>query len=512
MRRREFVSVLGGLALSGKDNAQQPAAGRSGWVDVRAIGALGDGAHLDTAAIQSAVDVCAQAGGGTVWFPPGTYRSGTLRLRNHVRLHLANGATLLGSADLADYPPIVPKLRSYADTYTDKSLIYGEGLTGVGLEGDGTIDGQGALFRGPYKVRPYLIRFVECHDVTVHDLELRNSPMWVQHYLACEGVQISGVRVYSRANQNNDGIDIDASSAVRISDCHIVSGDDAIVLKSTTARPCRDVVVTNCVLSSLCNALKLGTESSAGFDNISISNCAVYDTQLSGIALETVDGGILDRVTISNIVMRNVKCPIFVRLGDRARPYTNGIARPAVGSLRNVVIQGVQADGADKTGCALTGLPDHPIENLTLHDIMLSFEGGGATADAARNVPEEVEKYPEYKMFGILPAFGLFARHVRRLNIDNVRCTPTMGDARPALICDDVQDLEVVGFSGGSGRGPLVRLEDVRSAYVGSLSAGLGHLLDVTGALTARVAIRCPADRVTVASEVKRSEVLIEGR
>jgi hypothetical protein len=226
---------------------------------------------------------------------------------------------------------------------------------------------------------------------------------------------------------------------VRISDCHIVSGDDAIVLKSTTARPCRDVVVTNCVLSSLCNALKLGTESTGGFDNISIGNCSVYDTRLSGIAIEEVDGGILERVTFSNIVMRNVKNPIFVRLGDRGRPYTEGIAKPGAGALRNIVIQGVQADGGDRIGCPVVGLPEHPIENLTLRDISLSFEGGG-TADPARNPAEEAEKYPEYKMFGILPAFGVWGRHLRGLCLENVRCVARAADARPAFRWEDVED------------------------------------------------------------------------
>jgi len=492
MRRREFAGALAGLALARRSHAQPPVANRSEWVDVRGLGALGNGTTLDTAAIQSAVDACAQGGGGTVWFPPGMYRSGTIQLRNRVRLHLGDGATLLGSTDLKDYPAMVPKLRSFTDTYTDKSLIYGEGLTGAGLEGDGAIDGQGASFRGPYKVRPYLIRFVECRELSVRDLELRNSPMWVQHYLACEGVRISGVRVSSRVNQNNDGIDIDSSSAVRISDCHIVSGDDAIVLKATTARPCRDVVVSNCVLSSLCNALTPGTESTGGFDNIAIANCTVYDTRLAGIALESVDGGILDRVTISNIVMRNVRCPIFVRLGNRARPYTDGVTRPPVGTLRNVTIQGVEAEGADKTGCPLSGLADHPIENLTLRDITLSFQGGGTAGTAL----EEPEKYPEYRMFGPLPAFGMFARHIRGLRIDNVRCTSIAPDVRPAFFCDDVRDLEVLGSSGPA------RLNNVRTASLRDIS-----MLNVTGSQTADIAISGPPDRVTVAPEVDRAEI-----
>lgn len=507
MRRREFAWALGGLALAGRSKAQQPAADASGWCEVRAFGAKGDGKQLDTAAIQAAVDRCGEAGGGVVRFAPGMYRSGTIRLRDRVKLRLENGATLLGSTDLKDYPPMVPKLRSFTDTYTDKSLIYAEGLTGIGLEGEGTIDGRGASFQGPYKVRPYLARFVECRDVDVRDVELRNSPMWVQHYLGCEGVRISGVRVNSRVNHNNDGIDIDASSAVRISDCHIVSGDDAIVLKTTTTRPCRDVVVTNCVLSSLCNALKLGTESTAGFDDISISNCAIYDTRLAGIALETVDGAVLDRVTIANIVMRNVQCPIFVRLGDRARPYTEGAARPGVGALRNVVIQGVEADGGNATGCPIVGLPEHPVENLTLRDITLSFAGGGTADQAGREIPEQTETYPEYRMFGPLPAYGLYARHVRGLILENVRSVALRADARPALVCDDVEELDVRGFESGSEGASLVRLKDVRGADLRDLKAKAGPLVDVAGPRSAGIDVECAAERVKLAADVPKGAV-----
>ena len=162
---------------------------------------------------------------------------------------------------------------------------------------------------------------------------MRDSPMWVQHYLDCEGVSIRDVTVRSRVNHNNDGIDIDGCRRVRISDCDIWSGDDAIVLKSTFAGPCRDVTVTNCVISSNCNALKLGTESNGGFENIVMSNCTIYDNRLAGIALEMVDGGTLDRVIVSNIVMNKVGAPIFMRLGNRARPYTENGPRPGMGQL-----------------------------------------------------------------------------------------------------------------------------------------------------------------------------------
>ena len=247
-------------------------------------------------------------------------------------LHLEAGATLLGSPNLADYPPTIPGLRSYADNYTERSLIYAENADRIALYGQGVIDGQGAAFKGPYKARPFLLRFVACRDVVMRDLTLQDSPMWVQHYLACEGVVIAGLTVRSRCNGNNDGIDIDGCTRVRIAHCDIRSGDDAIVLKSTLARPCRDVAVTNCILSSNCNAFKLGTESNGGFENITLSNCTMHDTRLAGIALESVDGGTLDRVTIQNVVMDQVRCPLFIRLGNRARSFQPGMAVPGLAS------------------------------------------------------------------------------------------------------------------------------------------------------------------------------------
>jgi polygalacturonase len=417
------------------------AAAVPGLLNVRDYGVSGDGRQLNTKALQRAVDACAAAGGGVVYFPPGRYLTGTVCLKSNVALHLETGAVLLGSTNLQDYPSTVPAFRSYTDNYTEKSLIYGEKVDNVAIEGRGVIDGQGAAFKGPYRVRPYLIRIISSKNVSVTDVTIRDSPMWVQHYLDCDNVSIRGITVASRCNQNNDGIDIDSSSQVRISDCDISSGDDAIVLKSTSARPCRDVVITNCVLSTACNALKLGTESNGGFENVAISNCSIYDTRLAGIALEIVDGGLLDRVNVSNITMRNAGCPIFVRLGNRARPFQDGMGKPGIGRLRNVMIGNVQATGANKVGCSITGLPGHPIENITLHHIRIEFTGGGTREDAESQVPENPDKYPEYAMFGVLPAYGLYCRHVRNITLDQLETRLASPDQRPVLVTDDVEGL-----------------------------------------------------------------------
>jgi hypothetical protein len=406
--------------------------------NVRDDGAKADGTTLDTDSIQRAINGTSEAGGGTVLFPPGVYLTGTLELRSRVRLHLAHGAVLRGSPRLEHYPAREPAYRSYTDNYTVRSLIRAEGVADSGIEGAGAIDGQGAAFSGAYKVRPYLLRFVQCRGVTVRGIRLEDSPMWVQHYLACDDVHISGITVRSRVNANNDGIDIDSCHRVRISDCDISSGDDAICLKSTSARVCRDVVVSNCVVSSHCNAIKFGTETNGGFENVSISNCALYDTRLAGLALEIVDGGTLENIVISGVTMRDVQGPIFIRLGDRGRPFLEGDAKAGAGKLGGVLIQGVHATGAGSIGCSITGLPGWPVRRVALRDVSIGFAGGGTVADAAREIPELPAAYPEFWMFKTLPAYGLFCRHAEDLSISGLSTSFVEEDLRPALLFDDV--------------------------------------------------------------------------
>lgn len=442
--------------------------GQSHEFSVQAYGAEGDGNTLDTAAIQSAIDACASAGGGTVYFPAGTYLSGTITFKSHVALYLEAGAMLLGSTSLDDYPVTIPEYRSYTDNYTERSLIYAENVENISILGRGTIDGQGAAFKerrtqeNPYKMRPYMIRVIQSRDVTVRDITIRNSPMWVQHYLACEDVLIDGITVNSNVAGNNDGIDIDSCRRVRIANCNIYSGDDAIVLKATSDRPCQDVTITNCNLSSHCNAFKLGTESNGGFQNIALSNSSIFDTRLAGIALEMVDGGTLERVSINNIVIQNVGAAIFMRLGNRARPYLSkgpggsrgtwerepDLERPGIGSFRKVIISNVQAIGVDNVGCSITGLAEHPVEDITLENIRIRFAGGVAADLPKRDVPELEEAYPEYKMFGTLPAYGFYVRHADDVRFENVDLEYEKRDERPAFVFDDVKNLTLTHVDG----------------------------------------------------------------
>lgn len=440
MMGRVYALILAGLVCVA---TAEPLIAAEVIYDVRDYGAKGDGKTLCTTSIQKAIDECSKAGGGTVYLPPGAFLSGTIYFKTGVTLKLAAGCTLLGSSDLKDYPITIPAFRSYTDNYTDKSLIYGEKVERIAVIGEGAIDGQGASFEGPYKVRPYMIRFIECRNVTIKDVTIKNSPMWVQHYLACDDVRITGLNVRSNVNHNNDGIDIDSCRRVTISDCNIDSGDDAIVLKSTSARVCSDVAVSNCVLSTRCNALKMGTESNGGFQNISITNCVIYNTRLAGIALEIVDGGLMDRIVVSNITMNKVGAPIFVRLGNRARPFREDMKAPGMGAMRNITISNIEATGANPTGCAISGLPEAAIENVTLSNVRLSFEGEGTKADAARAISELPTDYPEYRMFGKLPAYGFYCRHVKGLKLLNVQVQSAKPDQRHALVLEDVEDAMV---------------------------------------------------------------------
>lgn len=464
MQRRYVSTVLGligalafeclaGSPLASTAPAPGPIATPTS-LNVRDLGAVGDGRTKDTASIQRAIDRAGQNGGGTVTFPPGKYLCGTLILKSKVHLHLELGATLLGSPDIADYPNIPRRYRAYSDNYGYQSLIQGEDLHDIAITGLGTIDGQGSAFRTTtdFDKRPFVLRLTSCKHVTIEGITLRNSAMWMQHYLNCEHVRIRGISVYNHCNYNNDMIDIECCRDVLISDCFGDSDDDAITLKSSGEGPCENITITNCILSSHCNAIKMGTCSYGGFKNIAISNCVIspcrtekvysgYISGLAGIALEIVDGGTLDGVTVSNIAITGTQAPIFLRLGDRGRVFLKDMPRPAVGKLRNVIISNVVATQVAGIGCSITGLPGHPVENVTLSNIRIMAAGGGTKEHVTRTIPELPEVYPESTMFGMLPAYGFYCRHVDGLTFENVVVRTSAPDARPALVCEDVSDL-----------------------------------------------------------------------
>ncbi len=448
------------------------------------FGAVGDGVTLNTRAIQEAVDQVSRKGGGTVYFPPGVYLSGTVYLRDHICLNLESGAVLLGSRNVQDYPLNISRYASGSDRYVARALLWGEELHDITLTGKGTIDGQGAFFaanrpatkeyqdllrafpdprRFPveahYINRPYLIRLISCRNVLVEKLSLQKPAMWLQHYLNCDTVTLRDLNIYSHGSPNNDLIDIDGSRNVVISGCIGDSDDDGITLKSTSAAPVQNVTISDCIIRTRTNAIKAGTESSGGFKDVVITNCVLKPSLttkgysgrpegLAGIALEIVDGGTMDRVTISNIAVEDMAAPIFLRLGNRARPYLTQQATAPVGRLRNVKISHLTATNAGRNGCSLLGIKDHPIENVSLSDISIHFDGGGTRAQAEAEYPEKDAEYPESTRYGDLPAYGFFCRHVDGLSFRDVRLSYEAPEERPPFLFEDVKNLSLFHVEG----------------------------------------------------------------
>ena len=427
--------------------------------NITSYGAISDTTILSTRAIQAAIDDCSRNNGGKVIIPTGNYRSGTIYFRSNVTLHLEKGATLYGSTRLSDYPENLPDYTFYRKGTVKRALIYAEKCSNISIEGEGTINGQGGAFwvttgstSYSYSVRPYVIWMIESKNVRVEGIRLRNSPFWMQHYLACDQLYIHNIDIYNHCNKNNDMIDIDGCHDVRVSDITGDSDDDGITLKSISGRANENVVITNCILASHCNALKMGTESNGGFKNIAISNIVVRPSVItdqsingrangnSGIALEMVDGGVLDGVVISNIRINGPDVPIFIRLGNRARPYFEGQKIENVGILRNVSISNVTAIHAKKTGCSITGIAGYPVENISLSHIRIEFEGGGKAGDLVREIPEEEQTYPDQDMFGVLPSYGFFIRHAQNVRFSDVQLTTEGEEMRPALFLSDVKN------------------------------------------------------------------------
>lgn len=447
-------------------------------VNIRDFGAIGDGTTLNTIAIQAAVDSCNKNGGGRVVIPTGTWLSGTILMKDNVELHLAHGSTLLGSKRHHDYPrQPTPKFRSLKDIGGFYALLYAEGVNNIAVTGSGTIDGQGKYQeprygKGDQDGRPRNIVFVSCRDIRIEGIRMRNSGMWNQHYLDCDNIIVRGLDVYNHANRNNDAIDIDSCRRVTISDCHFDTDDDGITLKSTGATPTENVTITNCTVSSYCNAIKAGTESSGGFRNITISNCVVTPSRsktksifgapawgISGISLIIVDGGIMENVTIDNVVIDGPEAPIYIRLANRARKYTEGIAEPEMGKMRNITINNVVARSHGNIGSSITGLPGHYVENISLSNIQLFAKGNITGNDFSVKVAENERAYPQANRWGNLPAFGLFLRHIRGITLDGVMLGVEEPDVRCPIWAEDVQQISIkqTRLSGPFKSGPFVK-------------------------------------------------------
>lgn len=426
--------------------------------DITEYGAVNDTTRISTTAIQQAIDDCSKAGGGRVVVPAGDFKTGSIFLKDNVHLYLEEGATLYGSTDIKDYTPVTSSYVSLRTGIPTIQLIYADSVENVSITGYGTIDGRGRAFpklswNDEGITRPHLLRIIRGKDIKVEGITLKSSGCWMQHYLACDRLRIDGITVFNRNNYNNDALDLDGCHDVTVSNMIADSDDDAITLKSTSPRLCEDIVISNCVVSSHCNAIKLGTETNGGFRNIIIRGIAVkpsvdQSSQFFGypgghghsaISLEIVDGGTMSNVDISDITVRGTESPIFIRLANRARPYSKDHPLAGIGTISDVTLHDIRIDEAGPSGSSITGLARHPVTDILLHDIIIRHAGGQPLTPAPTD--EKEAEYPESTMWGILPAQGFWLNHARDITFRNVRVIPTTPDARPVFLLNDSENI-----------------------------------------------------------------------
>ena len=466
-------------------------------ISVRDFGATGNGISLDTGPIQAAIDACTEMAGGTVYFPSGDYLTGTLILKDNVTLHIGHNARLLGSTSLADYPKLELAESITEIDYLDYCLIHANQAHHIALTGEGCLDGQGTAF--PYGtenyneedlalaanqqsfIRPTLVHFTDCHDVTISNLTLQHSASWCCHLEKCKELHIHDVHLFNRANQNNDGFDLTYCEDVMISNCHIDCSDDAIALKEGGVR----IVVTNCIISSRWAAIRIGPEALGEFRDIAVSNCVIYDTYGAAIKIQEVEGGIMENISFDNLVMNHVTGPISLRLGGYLGWRQERTESLPIGMLRNIRFSNIQATiaedayplphevpafpGEKKSCLNIAGVPGYFIENVSFNGLHFSFPGGGTQEDAQRAVPEHRDRYPEYHMFGTLPAYGVYIRHAKGVVFNDVTLETKSSDLRPAMFAEDVENLELANFrASGTSSAALIRLCNARQVYLHS--------------------------------------------
>jgi Glycosyl hydrolases family 28 len=460
------------------------------------FGAKADGITNNAKAIQKAIDFASSNGGGKVVIPPGNFASGVIFMKSNVDLHLDLGARLLGSVDKNDY-----------DNPIALALIVAKDQKNISLSGKGIIDGQaGELIKNIFKMldtgtltdkgwktkrpnesnRPMLIDFINCNNVKVTNITLMNPAGWLENYNKCRNLIIDSITVQSTAYWNNDGIDITDCKNVKVTNCNVNAADDGICLKSEDPNDfCDSINIAHCVIRSSASAFKMGTASSGGFKNVVVRDLTIYDTYRSAIAIESVDGGILENIDIRNITAKNTGNAIFIRLGHRNK-------EGKVGELKNVHISNVKAEiplrkpdlgyplegppdylrysaqrkekkrpdlGYPYTGLpkwpynlipsSIVGIPGHYVKNITLENIEIVFEGASSKElahiqlDYLNKVPEMESDYPEFSMFGELPAWGFYIRHASGIHMKNVKLSYKEFDFRPALVFDDAKDIHL---------------------------------------------------------------------
>ena len=467
--KTNIIAILFFLTFSAQAQIQN-----QNFFNVKSYGASGDGIHLDTEAINSAIDAATESGGGTVYFPAGDYLSFSIRLKSNITLFIDNGATIIAAnMDEHDGKYDAPepniwgdslKYQDFGHSHFHNSLIWGENLENISIIGSGKIYGKGLQKWG--RPTPGLgnksIALKLCKNVLLRDFSILHGGHFGVLATGVNNLTIDNLKI----DTNRDAIDIDCCRQVRISNCTLnTPNDDAIVLKSSYAlgyaAPTENITITNCAVSgfdegtlldatygttqkqapdrgSVTGRIKLGTESNGAFRKITISNCTFEHCR--GLAFETVDGAILEDITVSNIVMNDIlNAPFYFRLGRRMR----GPESLAVGTFKRVLINNVVVYGtSSRYGSLIMGIPGHDIEDIAFSNIWITIKGGAPKEQSLIEVPEDETGYPDPRNHGEIPAYGFFIRHAGNIQMNNINLQFEETDYRPAFILNDVKGAE----------------------------------------------------------------------
>jgi hypothetical protein len=448
--------------------------------DITAYGAKSDGQTLNTAAIQKAIDACHASGGGTVLVPRGVFVSGSLRLKSKVTLRLEKDAILRGSPDIADYTVETAELHwggfwKFAASQWRQCLVYAEDAEEIGIEGPGTIDGQGGRERNVFPSakdprRPMLVRLVGCKKVTVREVNLLDPASFTTFFVRSEDIHIERVTIRSRNSTNGDGLDFDGCKRVRIQDCDIDAGDDGIGPKVFHPDwPNEDFEISGCRITSRWHAIRVGTESIAPIRRLAVRDC-VFTRCQGGIKIEASEGALFEDLSFSRIEMKQVCQPIMVLASRFAFSAHNRSARPPAGRIRKVRFSDIRAiaavsedvslkakggkkDPFQRPCSAVVSRPGSHIEDVSFTNIDLTFPGGGTTEEASRLDVGELLESTDYMKWAVpfdgeVPASALYLRHVKGVRLENVRFSVEKPDARAFIAGDDVEILTLNGVVG----------------------------------------------------------------
>ncbi|NME70761.1 glycoside hydrolase family 28 protein [Flammeovirga aprica] len=419
-------------------------------------GAVADGATIDTKAVQKAINTCSENGGGRVIIPSGkVVQIGTIYLKDHVTLFIENGATLLGSPNIEDYTKDTHKNRYKNEPHMDRCLIFAENAHYFGIEGRGTIDGNGHPKNFNRKTgRPMLIRFLNCSNIQMRSVQLINPAAWTSAWINCEEIVVEGIRIKSRVNHNGDGLDFDGCRNVMVSNCSFDTSDDCICLQaSDPERSCEDVVINNCIFESKWAGIRIGLLSRGDFERVNVMNCTFKNIKDSGLKIQMNEGGVMKNMTFSNMTMTNVPRPIFMTFCQQRAHVDAPEELAPMNYMGDMTFANFQIDNSmvEKNAViAMTGLPKGIIKNITLRNINMHIAGEEITGEIAKENVQELTVdvmegwWPEFRRLGgTLPASGIYLRHMDGVFLEGIKLFTDKNDKRPPIVMDDVKHFDI---------------------------------------------------------------------